>query len=373
MEPVTHFLTGAALGRAFFNRKTALATLTATLAAEAPDIDIVAYFNGSITGFAHHRGITHTFIGAPFMAALVLAAVWALERLWLAKRREKRRVKGKWVPPSPNWKLLYLIALIASLSHILLDFTNNYGVRPFSPFLHKWYAWDIIFIIDPYILAALFLGLTVPAIFALVSEDIGARQRTSRGRFGAVFALAFILCLWGFRDFQHRKAVGAMQALSYEGEEAVRARAFPRMFSPFDWYGVVETMSAFHSMTVDSSTPEVNPDGRAEIRRKPPESEVTLAAKKSRLGQVYLDWAAFPWLETEKLESPEQQGYLVRFYDLRFMDPAGMVGERSRRRTPLGAFVLLDRNLNVVQQDFSSRRQAQQRFGMDENGSENRR
>lgn len=373
MEPVTHFLTGACLGRAFFNRKTALATLTATLAAEAPDIDILAYFRGSITGFAHHRGITHTFIGAPFMAALVLASVWALDRLWLANRREKRRAKGKWVPPPPNWKLLYLIAFIASLSHILLDFTNNYGVRPFSPFLHKWYAWDIVFIIDPMILAGLVLGLTLPAVFALVNEDIGVRQKTSRGRVGAMFALALILCVWGFRDFQHRKAVGAMQALTYEGEDAIRARAFPRMFSPFSWYGVVETNSAFHTMTVDSSTPEVDPDDRAEVRRKPPETDVTLAAKRSRLGQVYLDWSAFPWLETEKLDTPEEQGYLVQFRDLRFMDSAGRIGASSRRRNTLGAFVLLDRNLNVVQQDFSSRRQAQQRFGMDDNGSENRR
>jgi len=44
LEPITHFLTGAALSRAGFNRKTALATLTMTLAAEAPDIDILTYF-----------------------------------------------------------------------------------------------------------------------------------------------------------------------------------------------------------------------------------------------------------------------------------------------------------------------------------------
>ena len=36
MEPVTHFLTGACLGRSGFNRKTAYATLAMTLAAEAP-------------------------------------------------------------------------------------------------------------------------------------------------------------------------------------------------------------------------------------------------------------------------------------------------------------------------------------------------
>jgi len=40
LEPLTHFLTGACLARAGFNRKTALATATMTLAAEAPDLDV---------------------------------------------------------------------------------------------------------------------------------------------------------------------------------------------------------------------------------------------------------------------------------------------------------------------------------------------
>jgi inner membrane protein len=368
LEPVTHFLTGASLGRAFFNRKSALATLTATLAAEAPDIDVLAYFGGSITGFAHHRGITHTFLGAPFMAALVVLLVWIMERLWLASRREKRRARrGKWVPPPPNWKYLYVVALVAGLSHILLDFTNGYGVRPLSPFLHRWYSWDIVFIVDPLILAALFLGLIMPAIFALVSEDIGARQKTSRGRGGAMLALGLIVCVWGFRDFQHRRAVAALQAVTYEGQEAIRARAYPYALSPFQWYGIVETQDAFHSMLVNSHTPEVDADDRAEVRRKPPETEVTLAAKRSRLGQVYLDWAAFPWLETEKLDTPEQRGYIVRFRDVRFMYP------ETRSRNTLGAYVVLDPNLNVVQQSFSSRRQAGQRFGVDDgNGSDGR-
>ena len=34
MEPITHFLTGACMSRAGLNRKTALATLTLTLAAD---------------------------------------------------------------------------------------------------------------------------------------------------------------------------------------------------------------------------------------------------------------------------------------------------------------------------------------------------
>ena len=68
MEPVTHFLTGACLGRSGFNRTTAYATLTMVLAAEAPDMDMFWGLRGPVAEFQHHRGITHTFLGAPFMA-----------------------------------------------------------------------------------------------------------------------------------------------------------------------------------------------------------------------------------------------------------------------------------------------------------------
>ena len=81
MEPVTHLLTGACLARAGFNRKTALATATMTLAAEAPDIDILGNFRDPVFGFAHHRGFTHSFLGLPLVAALVLALVYGVWRI----------------------------------------------------------------------------------------------------------------------------------------------------------------------------------------------------------------------------------------------------------------------------------------------------
>src|SRR5512138_3786952 len=143
MEPVTHFLTGAVMARAGLNRKTALATLTLVLAAEAPDIDIVAYFGGPVFGFAHHRGITHTFVGAPFVAALVVAVVYGLYRLhrWRTKpqRADEDLNPAAGPPLVPRWGLLYGYALIGVLSHILLDFTNAYGVRPLEPFSYRWY------------------------------------------------------------------------------------------------------------------------------------------------------------------------------------------------------------------------------------------
>ena len=62
------------MGRAGLNRKTALATLTLTLAAEAPDLDVIGAFRGPAFGFAHHRGFTHSFVGVPLDAAVEIEA-----------------------------------------------------------------------------------------------------------------------------------------------------------------------------------------------------------------------------------------------------------------------------------------------------------
>src|SRR5579863_3927043 len=85
MEPVTHFLTGACIGRAGFNRKTAYATIAAVLAAEAADLDILWGFAGQVEELKHHRGITHTFWAAPVVAGAVVGAIWIFDRLIRAR------------------------------------------------------------------------------------------------------------------------------------------------------------------------------------------------------------------------------------------------------------------------------------------------
>ena len=345
MEPITHFLTGACLGRAGLNRKTALATLTLTLAAEAPDLDVLSRFGGPAFGFAHHRGFTHSFLGLPLDAAAVVGFVYLIWRL------RGRKVKDPNLPP--RWGLLFLYACLAGVSHILLDFTNNYGVRPFWPFSEKWYSWDIVFIFEPILFGFLLLGLIVPSFFSLIDNEVGARSRGPRGRVAATLALLGVILLWGLRDYEHRRAVSALGARTYQGAEPLRASAYPTMTNPFHWYGVVETPAFFALAPVDSLGPEVDPEGRLEIRYKPGETPVTLAAKNSYLGRVYLDWAQYPITETETLDSPEA-GYIVEFVDLRFVQLPSLLNRRSERNRALAAGVRLDKNLQVMGDVYGS-------------------
>jgi inner membrane protein len=331
LEPITHFLTGAVLARAGFNRKTSLATATMTLAAEAPDLDVLWSFKGPVVGFAHHRGFTHSFVGLILVSALVTGFMYPVWRL------RGRRTNLPNLPP--RWGLLFFFAYGAGLSHILLDYTNNYGVRPFWPFWEKWYSWDIVFIVEPALYVILIAGLAIPAIFS-------RHRPLPRGRMAATIALGCVAGLYAARDHEHRNAVDALRRQEFKSATPVRVSAYPYYWHLYRWYAVVETHDFFATSDINSRTGEMN---RSELVLFPklPETLVTLAANRSYLGRVYVDWAQYP-LVTETSSGGE---WTVHFKDLRFDYPP------LRGGSPLSATVELDNNLHVVGEKFGQRSQ----------------
>lgn len=335
MEPVTHFLTGACLSRAGLNRTTGLATLTLTLAAECPDVDIVAYFGGSVTGFAHHRGFTHTLLGVPVMAGATVALVYGIYRLM--------KKRGRAPAQAPNWKLLFLFSMFAVLVHIFQDFTNNYGVRPFAPFYPKWYSWDLVFIVDPLMLIVLLCGLFLPGLISLVTEEIGERKPKFRGQGGAITALVCLAILIFARWIEHGRAVDALTSVTYRNEYPLRLSAYPNPLNLFSWSAVVETRDFFEMLPVNSLSGALDPQNEAVVRFKPEETAATLAAKQSRLGRVYLDWAQYPLVAT--IRRPHEREFLVQFEDLRFASIARL---RRNGSPTLAGYVLLGPDLSVL-------------------------
>ena len=333
MEPVTHFLTGACLGRSGFNRKTAYATLAMTLAAEAPDLDILWGFRGPVAELQHHRGWTHTFAGAPVVALVTVGFVWLVYRF-----RRKEPV----IPP--RWGWLFFAALIAALSHILLDYTVNYGVRPFFPWNPRWYEWSIVFIVDPWILLALFLALVMPAILGLADREIGARKKPFRGRGWAVAGLAFLVVWWGVRNAEHAHALALVKTGSYTREPLIRVAAEPHMMDPFAWRVIMETRDYYQTAEVRTLADQVATDPYADVIYKPPVTPAVMAAKQSYLGRVYLDWSSWPL--TEDLGAVPAPGsdivptagwHTVEFQDLRF----GYWPLGTRENPPLSGWVMV--------------------------------
>jgi inner membrane protein len=225
--------------------------------------------------------------------------------------------------------------VLGGLVHILLDYTNSYGVRPFLPFNYRWYHWDIVSIIEPVMLLFLIAGLVMPKLFGLIQEEIGARRAPGRG--WPIAALVLIIALWGLRDYEHRRAVATMSAFEYGEGLPIRLSAFPAAVTPFTWYGVVENENSYVTMPVDTLKGDVDLGGRSRVWRKPQETEASRAAKRSYAGRVYLDWADYPLIQTEPIIS--NGGHRVTFLDMRY-------GYLSR--TALAMEVDLDKDLHVT-------------------------
>jgi inner membrane protein len=348
MDPITHLMTGAVLARTGFNRKAAYATAAMTLAAEAPDLDVLWSIKGPIAAFQHHRGWTHTLIGLPLEAAVVVGIVWLAHR-WRRNKPSKQNAPI-------HWSRLYLFSLIALLSHLLLDFTNNYGLRPFFPFNPHWYAASIVFIFEPIIFLLLLAALIAPALFGLVGNEVGARRSPFRGRGWAITALIGIVGLWGLRAVEHRKAIDLAQSADYSNVPnsipILRVAANPYPMNPFRWQTIAETPLFYQLSTVNTLNDTLDTSPQADIFHKPPTTLATLRAKQSWLGEAYLDWSTYP-LVTDTGTDPDGIT-TVTFRDLRFMyDTTFLPGRSGREKPPLSGAVYInsDRRIDHMEMD----------------------
>jgi inner membrane protein len=389
-------LTGACLSRAGLNRRAAYATLTMVVAAEFPDIDMLWSLRGPVDSFQHHRGITHTFLGLPLEAGVIVAAVYGYHRWRVARaakaaplrRPDPSRVAKPLTRAPVRWGVLYALALVALLSHLLLDYTNNYGLRPFFPFDDRWFAASIVFIFDPAIFGLLLAGLIAPALFGLIGSEVGARRRPFRGRGWAVAALLGVFGMWTLREVEHSKAVdlGMAQSIAAPVKPVIldepvppqdagevsplsepapvylgaqRALASPDPLSPFHWSTVTDFGPVYQLAEVDTLNGSLTPG--EPTYPKPSRDPAVLEAERSPLGRAYMDWSPMPIVdvsapsggpEAEASGDPEARSQTV----VTFRDPRFMGGwMRSSGHAALTGAVTLDAAGRVVRQTMDGR------------------
>src|SRR5262245_23517651 len=200
----THTLVGLAIARTGVDKTVPYAALTAVIAANLPDIDIIAAPSGMPAYIDLHRGVTHALVGIPILALLLAAVMYPFS--------------GKF------WKT-YAISLIALATHPALDFTNSYGWRPFLPFHRTWYYGDVLFVFDPYIDSLLVVGI------------LAGRLRPDLRRFAAWLSLALALAYIGARVELHHLVVAKMQRLVAETPHVENWAALPGMWNPLLWEG----------------------------------------------------------------------------------------------------------------------------------------
>jgi inner membrane protein len=323
VDNLTHSLTGIALARAGLDRLTPRATLLLLLSANIPDCDVAMLWNGQLSYFESHRGYTHSFLLLPVLALVCVVLTAAVYRQKLP------------------WIKAWAVCCIGILSHLLLDWTNSYGIRPLIPFSSRWFHLDINGLYDWTIWIVLAACLIWPLFSRLVGGEIGEGRRGA-GRGNAIFALSFFLLFDMGRAVLHGRAVAQLEARLYDGMPAVSVAALPRSFDPFHWRGIVETERAYRVLTVNtlgSLDPEEGP-----VFFKPavtPALEKVLVTPAFRYMQYF---ARFPVWSVEPAFLNSGQGKRFDLTDLRFGEPG------------LGSFhclALVDSKGAVLESEFS--------------------
>ncbi len=357
MDNLTHSLVGLTAAKAGLERLSPGATALCVLAANSPDLDVaILLFGDRWTYLHHHRGITHAIVGVVGLAILLPLIFYGVDRLWA--RYQKRR---------PRTKLggLMLASAIVTATHPLLDWTNNYGIRPYLPWSAKWFYGDLVYIVDPYIwlilggavfllsaktkigklmwgalavvltalvimgprsggLPKLFVGFWIGAILVLLALFVrGAGQRWgSKIALNAIWLVGFY---WVLLSFAHTQ--GSVAGFEYfetvvkqNGETISEFAAMPTLANPFRWDCVGETDRATYRFNV-SILDDENARPRIVRYEKPSGTlaEVMEKASQQRPARIFLGFARFP---VAQLSTPHcTTDTLVQLADLRYTEP----------------------------------------------------
>jgi inner membrane protein len=196
MDPLTHALTGAAVGWAVGRSRRAL--VVGAVAGLLPDLDVLIRSESDpLLAIEHHRGFTHSFVFVPLGGFI---AGWR-----------------------KNWKT----GMLAYLTHPLLDAATTYGTQLFWPFTDTRVGLDVISIIDP-----LFTLMALVACIAAFKE----RRRIV---FGAMAMMMAWLCI-GYVQ-RERATAAQMQLARSRGDTVRRAAVFPTFGNTIGWRSLYAT------------------------------------------------------------------------------------------------------------------------------------
>lgn len=362
MDNLTHTLVGLTAAKAGLERLSPGATAVCLIAANAPDADIVATFGGSWFYLKHHRGITHSIVGTLAIALIIPLLFYAGDRIIV-------RLRGR--APSVRPGGLIIASLLVSASHPLMDWTNNYGVRPLLPWDGRWFYGDLVFIVDPWLWLSLggasflltakarwrsvawgALAIIATLAFVILPLRVGmdypvasrllwlaclvtlvvahwSKVATRWGSRIALAALAFVVVYWGALGLMHGRALARAQAVAgaeaaRQNESVLRVAAMPSLADPTRWRVLAETGRAvyrFETSLLARLEDERDAPGKLTRFEKPQGEAAELAAHAAadERAQIFLDFARFPAVRVETQNCATE--FLVRFADLRYTEP----------------------------------------------------
>jgi membrane-bound metal-dependent hydrolase YbcI (DUF457 family) len=380
MDPITHGITGALLGKGFFSKREArVGIFAATLGAVFPDVDVFieAFSHDPLAIVKYHRGITHSFAGLPFFAAFLA---------WLT-----RRIARRFGMEAPTWPVLTLIYGVGIASHIILDGMTSFGTRMWTPFSQERVSWDLLFIIDFTFTAIVLLPQVTAWIYArrennqrraaimwvlfsfaawgawMIAASVGSPfHKWIVVLVSAVLALLFFLPAdrgWGFRISRavwcqagacimlaylfacaaaHHSALGRVKDFAAANHIAVvRMAALPIPPSFLNWGGEILTPDGVYQTQFDLR--EKQPPAFRFYADSPADGFTTRAMQLPEV-QLYWTFARFPVIRT-KYDGPH---HIVEFGEHRF------ISRNTSNPPPFTYHVVFDAAGNVVEQGWYS-------------------
>ena len=203
---------------------------------------------------------------------------------------------------------MLLIGYVGVLSHVALDWLNNYGVRLLMPFSSRWFYGDSVFIVDVWLWIALGTGVYL------------ARRRLRPGpAWGAlavatVYIVAMVWLAGGAR--QH-----VLDDWSAEHGRAPRALMVGPVFAnPLRKAVIVDAGDRYHTGAFTWVQQRVTYDDEV-VPRLEDHPAVTRAREDPHIRAV-LTWARFPYFDVRPVE---QNAWQVTVRDMRFGSRVGQV------------------------------------------------
>jgi len=304
MDTGTHFAMGIGLfGLAHLDPAVASHPVTAqavllgtVLGSLAPDFDGLFRIKGGAAYIRQHRGASHSF-PMVFVWTFLIASILSLTH-------EGAALSSLWM-----WTFL------AVAVHVLSDCFNSYGTQALRPLSRRWIAWDVLNIIDPFILTAHLAGFL-----------LWWRTQVHPGvLFAGIYGLIILYTAWRWRI--HRSLVRMVQK---QAKQAKRISVLPTI-RPSRWKLVVEEEGRVRFGEIRRRRIRWT-DEIADTDRNHP---AALASLKDPDIASFLHFSDYGYVQVQ----PFGNGYKVRWADVRYY---------HKKRFPFVAVAYLDNDLEVI-------------------------
>jgi inner membrane protein len=265
-----------AASRAGLNKLTPLATSTLVIANNLPDIDVAVFATGTLA-MSFRRGWTHGTLAQITLPIALTGAMLAYDRYRKKDSPHDRAKPGQ----------LLLLSYIGVLLHVLMDFTNSYGVRLLMPFSERWFYGDALYIIDPWLYLTLGLGWWLAA------------KQPRPARIGVGMAALYVTVMLGSNLIARREVAAG---LARAGRTETRFMVTPVFANPFRREVVIDVGDRYEKGHLwFDPLPHFRPAGFG--MAKGLDHPAAQAALQSARAQAFLRWSRFPFVQVDPVRA----------------------------------------------------------------------